>query len=126
MQGATGFADYPDITGALAEDKVCAASAGGVTLTATVCNRGKKAVGADMPATFYKGGPAMKDILCTSYTKGPVPVGGCLDVSCDVPGEVTGKVTMVVNDDGKGGMTTIECNTDNNADDVMVTNCKPK
>jgi hypothetical protein len=126
VQGKTGFADYPDITGALYADKVCAASAGGVSLTATVCNRGKKAVGADMPATFYKGDPAAKEILCVSYTKGPVPVGGCLDVSCEVAGEVTGTVTMVVNDDGKGGMTTVECDSENNTDDVKVTDCKPK
>jgi len=126
VQGKTGFTDYPDITGALYADKVCTVGAGGVTLTATVCNRGKKAVGADMPATFYKGDAAAKDILCVSYTKGPVPVGGCLDVSCEVPGEVVGKVTMVVNDDGKGGMTTVECNSDNNTDDVTVANCKPK
>jgi hypothetical protein len=126
VQGKTGFADYPDITGALYADKVCSVGDGGVTLTATVCNRGKKAVGADMPATFYNGDPADKKILCTSYTSGPVPVGGCLDVSCDVGGEVLGKVTMVVNDDGKGGMTTVECNSDNNVDDVMVKDCKPK
>jgi hypothetical protein len=126
VQGATGFADYPDITGALYADKVCAQSAGGVALTATVCNRGKKAVGADMPATFYKGDPAMKQILCTSYTQGPVPVGGCLDVSCETKEEVMGTVTMVVNDDGNGGMTTVECDSANNKDDVLVTNCKPK
>lgn len=126
VQGKTGFADYPDITGALYADKVCSIGDGGVTLTSTVCNRGKKAVGADMPATFYQGSPADKKILCTSYTKGPVPVGGCLDVSCEVKGEVLGLVTMVVNDDGKGGMTTVECNSDNNTDSVMVKDCKPK
>jgi hypothetical protein len=126
VQGKTGAADYPDITGALLADKVCAESGnGGVTLTATVCNRGKKAVGADMPATFYQGDASAKQILCTSYTKGPVPVGGCLDVSCDVPSAVTGKITMVVNDDGKGGMTTVECNTMNNTDTATVTKCKP-
>jgi hypothetical protein len=97
-----------------------------VTLTATVCTRGKKVVGADMPATFYKGDPASKEILCTSYTKGPVPVGGCLDVSCDVTGGVSGKITMVVNDDGKGGMTTVECNPDNNTDTVTIGKCVPK
>ncbi|HVY28651.1 MAG TPA: VCBS repeat-containing protein [Polyangiaceae bacterium] len=126
VQGKTGFADYPDITGALYADKVCSVGTGGVTLTATVCNRGKKAVGADMPATFYAGDPAQKMILCTSYTKGPVPVGGCLDVSCDVNGSVLGTVTMVVNDDGKGGMTTVECNSDNNTDSVVVKDCVPK
>ncbi len=126
VQGATGFADYPDITGALYADKVCAAADGGVALTATVCNRGKKAVGADMPATFYKGDPAAKRILCVSYTQGPVPVGGCLDVSCTTAEEVTGIVTMVVNDDGKGGMTTVECDSQNNKDEVTVKDCKPK
>lgn len=126
VQGATGFADYPDITGALSDDKVCAATANGFSLTATVCNRGKKAVGADMPATFYQGDPADKKVLCVSYTKGPVPVGGCMEVSCDVTGMVTGKVTMKVNDDGNGGMTTVECNTANNTDDAMVARCGPK
>jgi hypothetical protein len=127
VQGATGFADYPDITGALAADKVCSATAtGGVTLSATVCNRGKKAVGADMPATFYQGEPADKQVLCVSYTQGPVPVGGCLEVSCTVNGMVKGKVTMKVNDDGNGGMTTVECNGNNNVDDVVVAKCVPK
>jgi hypothetical protein len=124
VQGAAGFADYPDITGSLYEDKVCVASAeGGVTLTATVCNRGKKAVGADMPATFYKGEASAGEILCVSYTQGPVPVGGCLDVSCDVKDIVSGKVTMVVNDDGKGNKTTVECNSDNNTDSVDIKKC---
>jgi hypothetical protein len=124
VQGAAGFADYPDITGALSEDKVCVQSAeGGVTLTATVCNRGKKGVGADMPATFYKGEAGAGDILCVSYTKGPVPVGGCLDVSCEVKDVVSGVVTMVVNDDGKGNKTTVECNSDNNTDFLNVKKC---
>lgn len=126
VQGATGFADYPDITGALDADKVCAVSSSGVTLTATVCNRGKKAVGADMPATFYKGEATSGEILCVSYTQGPVPVGGCLSVSCDVPGMVSGQVTMVVNDDGNGGMTTVECDSDNNSDTVSIARCDPK
>jgi hypothetical protein len=125
VQGKTGNADFPDITGALSEDKVCVQSAeGGVTLTATVCNRGKKAVGADMPATFYKGEASAGEILCVSYTKGPVPVGGCADVSCEVMGVVSGIVTMVVNDDGKGNKTTVECNSDNNTDFLNVKKCE--
>jgi hypothetical protein len=43
-----------------------------------------------------------------------------------VPGAVSGLVTMVVNDDGNGGMTTVECNSDNNTDDVSIGNCEPK
>jgi hypothetical protein len=127
VQGKTGFADYPDITGALSEDKVCTLSKdGAATLTATVCNRGKKAVGANMPATFYKGDPAAKEILCTSYTQAPVPVGGCQEVSCEIAMGAVGLITMIVNDDGKGGMTTVECDTDNDFDSVTVKKCDPK
>ena len=106
--------------------KVCKVTGTTVTLTATVCNRGKKAVGAALPATFYQGDPSGKKILCTSYTAGPVPSGGCLDVSCEVPSGVEGQITMVVNDDGAGNKTTIECQSDNNQDTVVVLgDCKP-
>ncbi len=126
VQGLAGFEDFPDITGALSEDDVCVVSAAGVTLTATVCNRGAKAVGADMPATFYQGDPAEGQILCVSYTQGPVPVQGCLDVSCAVDAEITGEITMVVNDNGGGGQTTVECNSDNNRDTVSIESCVVK
>ncbi len=126
VQGDTGFSDFPDITGALSEDTVCLVSAEGVTLTATVCNRGAKAVGADMPATFYQGDPADGQILCVSYTQGPVPVQGCLEVSCAVDAEVTGEITMVVNDNGGGGQTTVECNSNNNTDHVTIESCVVK
>ena len=36
---------------------------------------------------------------------------------------VTGKLTMVVNDDGKGGRTTVECDTHNNTDTIEITEC---
>ena len=74
-----------------------------------------------MPATFYDNQGA---VLCTSYTAGPVPVGGCLEVTCKVPGSVGGDVTMKVNDDGKGGRTTIECFESNNSDKVNIGTCK--
>jgi hypothetical protein len=77
-----------------------------------------------MPATFYKGEVSAGEILCVSYTQGPVPVGGCLDVSCDVKDIVSGTVTMVVNDDGKGNKTTVECNSDNNTDSVDIKKCE--
>jgi hypothetical protein len=127
VQGETGFSDFPDITGALSEDTVCVVSTTGeVTLTATVCNRGAKAVGADMPATFYQGDPADADILCVSYTDGPVPVQGCLEVSCAIDAEITGEITMVVNDAGGGGQTTVECNSENNEDTVLIESCVVK
>jgi hypothetical protein len=120
-QGTAGFTDLPDITGKLLADKVCKNVVGGSELTATVCNRGKRAVGAALPATFYD-----KDnqVLCTSYTSGPVPVGGCLEVTCQVPSGVAGEITMKVNDDGKGGRTTIECLDSNNTDKVSIDTCK--
>jgi len=100
-----------------------------IELNAQVCNRGERVVGADMPATFYLGEAAAENILCVSYTPGPVPVGGCLEVQClapttEVPNGST--ITMVVNDDGTGrGATTNECNLDNNTDFVVIDACEP-
>ena len=39
---------------------------------------------------------------------------------------VTGQITMVVNDDGNGGQTTVECNPDNNEDSVVIEQCVVK
>jgi hypothetical protein len=125
-QGTAAANSAPDITGKLDQSTVCKSSGGKVTLSATVCNRGKKTVGAALPATFYQGDPASNQQLCTSYTAGPVPSGGCLEVSCDVPSSVEGLITMVVNDDGAGNRTTVECLYDNNSDNVTILgNCKP-
>jgi hypothetical protein len=79
-----------------------------------------------MPATFYVGPPEDENILCTSYTDGPVKIGDfCLPVSCTFSGSVSdnSEIFMVVNDDGKGNATTEECNTDNNVDSVLVPVC---
>ena len=61
--------------------------------------------------------------VCVSYTQGPVPVQGCLEVSCTIDAEITGDVTMVVNDNGGGGQTTVECNSENNTDFVTIESC---
>ena len=74
-----------------------------------------------MPATFYEKNDT---VLCASDTAGPVPVGGCLQVTCAVPGSVAGVVTMKVNDDGKGGRTTVECLESNDTDAVTISTCK--
>jgi len=113
----------PDLTGRFDDAELCEFVAGGVSLSAWVCNRGSKPVGAAMPATFYLGDPALADVLCTSYTAGPVPVGECMEVSCIVAASVTGDINMVVNDDGAGDRTTIECDETNNTDVVSVENC---
>jgi hypothetical protein len=125
-QGTASANDAPDITGKLDQANVCKVTGQTVTLTATVCNRGKKGIGAALPATFYQGDPADKKILCTSYTSGPVPPGGCLEVSCEVSSGVEGQITMVVNEDGAGNKTTIECEDGNNQDKVqLLGDCKP-
>ncbi len=123
-QGDTSFEDLPDITGSLTDDEPCVTGKNGIYLQARVCNRGKRAVGAELPATFYEGDPKDNNVLCTSYTDGPVPTGGCMLVWCEIDAKIAGKtVSLVVNDDGKGGQTTIECRPDNNGDDTMVDTC---
>jgi hypothetical protein len=49
-----------------------------------------------------------------------------MQVQCNVPAQVSGDIAMVVNDDGKGGQTTVECNTANNRDDIKVSVCYVK
>ena len=77
-----------------------------------------------MPATFYAGDPADKNVLCVSYTDGPVPVGECMEVECEIDQSIEGVITVVVNDDGSGGQTTVECNSDNNTDTIIVSFCE--
>jgi hypothetical protein len=95
-----------------------------ITLSGRVCNRGTRAVGSKLPATFYGASGA---ILCVSFTTAPVQGNGdCQAVSCGLDATTIGTtVRMVVNDDGNGGRTTLECQSDNNSDqiDIMVSDC---
>ncbi len=121
VQGIVAASDYPDLTASLHESATCTIAHGVSTLAGTVCNRGKKAVGARMPASFYEGDS--NRVLCTSYTPEPLPTGGCMRVSCDVAAGVSGSISLIVNDDGKGGHTTVECNSDNNRDAIVISTC---
>ncbi len=94
-------------------------------LTATVCNRGKKAVGANLPATFYLGDPKDGKVLCVAYTSEPVPVSECREVSCELDEGVDGIITVVVDDDGQGGQVALECFENNNTDTIEVMDCQP-
>ena len=123
-QGDTPPEALPDITGEL-DDATCSIEMGQTLLTGTVCNRGKKAVGSTLPATFYLGDPADGVILCVAYTQEPVPVEECREVSCAIASEVSGTITMVTNDDGMGGKTTLECFDNNNSDMVEIDACVP-
>jgi len=61
-------------------------------------------------------------VLCVSYTTDPVQGNNdCKQVTCDVDRTmVQGIVRMVVNDDGMGGRTTLECRAENNADEIEI------
>jgi hypothetical protein len=51
----------------------------------------------------------------------------CKTVSCEVDrSKVMGIIKMVVNDDGKGGRTTVECRSENNSDQLELkpTDCR--
>jgi hypothetical protein len=118
-QGTAGVDDLPDVTGKLDAASICRIRGNTVTLSARVCNRGARAVGSKLPATFYD-----KDgkILCVSFTTDPVKGNNdCQLVTCEVEkARVQGMIKIVVNDDGKGGRTTIECREDNNTDQLLV------
>ena len=122
-QGAAAAGDLPDITGSIDPHSACISSGNSAQLSATVCNRGKRAVGAAMPATFYAGSVAPENVVCVSYTSGAVPVGGCLEVTCDIGDSVEGEIVLVVNDDGEGGRATVECIDDNNTDRAEIDAC---
>jgi len=122
-QGASGIQDAPDLTGKL-DKQACVIEGTAITLTGKVCNRGSKAVGADMPATFYD---EANKVLCVSHTTAPVKgKDDCQPVSCEIKEKVTGKITMKVNDDQGGGQTAKECNSANNTDSVTIDGCMIK
>jgi hypothetical protein len=123
VQGVSSAEDRPDMTASLAPGDVCASVGHAARLNGRVCNRGRKSAGAAMPSAFYRGAPTIGNALCVTRTQEPIPSGSCVDVSCDVAQPVSGTVTMVANDDGKGERTTLECNPDNNRDTAEVSGC---
>lgn len=130
IQGKTGAGAAPDITGRFTSstDACHYNNNGKAQLNAQVCNRGTKSVGSKMPAVFYKESIAPENILCVSYTADKVTIGECMDVSCEFDSqtakELVGKeIIMRVNDDGKGGKTTIECDEGNNIDKITIEGC---
>lgn len=127
-QGSVGHNTAPDITSKLMKDNVCVISGTKkITLNGVICNRGTKMVAAKLPASFYRveEDGTLGNKYCTSYTTENVPVGGCLPVSCEVTEEQLSNVTirMIANDDGEKGKTTVECNSENNTDQIVIENC---
>jgi hypothetical protein len=125
-QGATS-ADLADIVGSLDPANACAVTNDGKLLfTGNVCNRGARGIGANMPATFYIGEAADGNIVCQTQTDGPVPLGGCKDITCGAPAQDVppgSRITMVVNDSGLGSRVADECEYENNRAWVDIERC---
>jgi hypothetical protein len=119
VQGLAGVEDLADVTGKLDLVNICRVRGNSVVLSARVCNRGRRAVGSKLPATFYD---KNNQILCTSFTTDVVKGNNdCQLVTCEADrARVIGTVKIVVNDDGKGGRTTVECRNENNSDQIEV------
>ncbi|MCA9689277.1 MAG: hypothetical protein KC636_06680, partial [Myxococcales bacterium] len=114
----------PDVTAEFPMTGSCMNNGNGVTLSAEVCNRGDKTVGAGLPTTFYQGDPMDGVVLCVAYTDDVLPPGECTIVSCDYGMAVVGEVSVEGNDDGMGGKTTLECIDTNNGHSVDPIVCQ--
>lgn len=126
--GTVGINAAPDITGKLNKDNLCQKSNEDITLHGVICNRGTKMVASKMPASFYEvnSDGTLGTKFCTAETSANVPVGGCLEVSCKLESDIIKEgmtIRMISNDDGDGGRTTVECNVDNNTDEVTIDKC---
>jgi len=89
-------------------------------LSAEVCNRGIKTIGAGLKTAFYKGPKQDGVVLCVAVTDIALDSEQCVVVSCQAAGQVAGEVTVNGNDDGMGGKTTLECIYTNNDDSDSV------
>ena len=86
-------------------------------LEVMMCNRGTAPVGAGTPLTFYRGDPAVRDVLCTGTTQAILQPGDCEKLSCDVPDIQPNDVfdvTAVADDPGTGQLRYAECVGTNN------------
>jgi hypothetical protein len=92
-------------------------------LSAEVCNRGVKTVGAGLKAAFYEGDPMDGKVLCVATTVDSLAAEQCVVVSCTHDGPIAGTVSIIGNDDGMGGKNTLECIYTNN-DAVAQISCQ--
>jgi hypothetical protein len=120
-QGDVGAEAMPDVTSEF-PSPACVADGGKSTLSAEVCNRGLKSLGAGLKTAFYGGDPEV--LLCVATTEVVIAAGECVMVSCSVDGAVSGKVRVEGNDDGMGAKTALECITTNNGDVIDPIVCE--
>ena len=99
----------------------CQFEGGVTTLNAEVCNRGLKTLGAGLNTAFYGGDPEM--LLCVATLEENLAGGECVIASCDVNGEVMGKVRVEGNDNGEGVQNALECYPENNGHVIDPIEC---
>lgn len=133
-QGLYGAGAVPDITGRFVLGNICGETDDGRKVIAgKLCNRGTKPAATNLPATFFHYDESAPDKrgekICTSYTEGIVDVGQCMHVGCSVEESVFDKlqgkkVLMVTNLNEHGFASTIECNSTNNTDTILIEACE--
>ena len=119
QQGDIPPTSLPDIT---SDALGCAPGDNSADLSAEVCNRGIKTVGAGLKTAFFQGDPMDGDLLCVATTEQALEPEQCVVVTCTHDGSVMGAVTVVGNNDGLGGKTTLECiytNNDDSTDQIV-------
>ncbi len=112
-QGAVGATEYPDATARFDPGTACRGDAETVTLTATICNRGGRPIGARMPVVFRDSSPG-EAATCVTEVDDQIPGGMCVVVECTMTGGLVSPIRVRANDDGTGAGSTIECDDGNN------------
>ena len=121
QQGEIPPTALPDIT---SDVLGCALVGDTAELSAEVCNRGVKTVGAGLMTAFYQGDPKDGLVLCVAPTLDALDAEQCATVTCQHQGPVIGPVTVIGNDDGMGGKTTLECIYTNNDQSSAQIECQ--
>lgn len=125
QQGDVGAEAQPDLTAEFLDDACVIVDDPKVALTAEVCNRGAKPVGAGMPTAFFLGEPKDGVVLCVALTQDALVPEQCVKVSCEYAGPLMGDISVEANNDGMGGKTTLECIATNNGDLLTPVMCSP-
>ncbi len=112
-QGEAPAESLPDLTSDW-PNNACAVIDGTTQFRSLICNRGAKAVGAGLPVAFYAGDPSPNSLVCATKTGVVIVPGACTEVTCHAEVVHTGPTTVVANDDGEGGQSTLECLNGNN------------
>ena len=120
-QGDVGAEALPDVTAEFIPP-YCQYDGGVTTLNAEVCNRGVKTLGAGLNTAFYGGDPEM--LLCVATLEDNLAAGECVLATCEVNGEVMGKVRVEGNDNGEGVQNALECYPENNGDVIDPIMCE--